>query len=569
MSKETRIPFAEAISEPRLLKPWVYGSSAKGLDGMSMAQRVWLKVMYGCDLDGVEQDDRGFTELDYWAASQNRVVLDPLGYIKSVTPLAYVPQEYREVWGVCGVRAGKTDRLAATITAYEAVCGGHESHTRKGRPLICFQIAQDIRMAKYSLHSVRSILESMAFLKTSSTDTWLKNVTADRIELKNGVTIATTPPTVKSIRGYDSPIGVLDEIGVWYQEADSANPDFEVYNQVSSRQAQFPNAKIVGISSPWNRGGLLWKRYDAGTNGCHVICATCRKTGPKVACSECREARKEHAGRLVLYSTTAISNPVVGKVWLQAELNKNPRAFERECLARFQDSLSGFLSSALIEKARAPGIISRPANKKNFYIAAIDPAFRRDAFGFTIVHVEPEKGVIQDYVHRWHDPTGTPLNPAEIFPQIAQRLHEYGIRTTYSDQYTLEALQYLAQEFGFGIEEVTFSSESKAEIYGNLQQLLNQGRLVLLDDPETINELKSIERRNTQAGKVQIGAPEGLYDDMATVVAIAAHEAVWMLPKKFDDTKPKKPVTIIEKHIEHVAKKNRFIRQQRAPIDDW
>ena len=524
--------------------------------------------MYGCPLSASVKDDRGWSQLDYWASTQGHAKLDDLGYIKTVTPLAYEPQEYKEVWGVCGVRAGKTDRLAATITAYEAVCGGHESHTRKGRPLICFQIAQDIRMAKYSLHSIKSILESMPFLNTGDkAKTWLTNVTADRLDLRNGVTIATTPPTVKSIRGYDSPIGVLDEIGVWYQEADSANPDFEVYNQVSSRQAQFPHAKIVGISSPWNRGGLLWSRFDAGTNGSLVYCTDCRRSGTiKPGCSSCRAARLPHDGRLVLYSTTAVSNPSVSKAWLRGELNKNPRAFERECLARFQDSLSGFLSSALIEKARATGVISRPANKKFFYVAAIDPAFRRDAFAFTIVHAEPDLGIVQDYVQRWYDPHGEPLDPKEIFPQLAQRLHEYGIRTTYSDQYTLEALQYLAQQHNFGIEEVTFSSESKAEIYGNLQQLLNQGRLVLLDDQDTINELKSIEKRVTQAGKIQIAAPEGLHDDLATVVAIAAHEAVWMLPRKLAEQP--KPRTMIEKHIEHVSKRAVARRMARA-TDDW
>ena len=44
---------------------------------------------------------------------------------------------------------------------------------------------------------------------------------------------------------------VLDEVGVWYQDADSANPDFEIYDQVNSRQAQFAHPKIIGISSPW------------------------------------------------------------------------------------------------------------------------------------------------------------------------------------------------------------------------------------------------------------------------------------------------------------------------------
>lgn len=548
MTKDIRIPFLEAVSEERLLRPW--------FRQLSMFQQTWLLALYGCPLDDKIQDDRGFTQRQYWAASQEAAEWDELGYLRSTRDLPYTPQEYKEAWGVCGIRAGKTDRLAGTIVAYEAVCGGHEAYVREGRPVICFQIAQDTKMAKYSLSSIHQTLKSMKFLKYGSADSWIKNITADRIELKNNIHISVTPPTVKSIRGYDSPVAVMDEVGVWYQEADSANPDFEIYDQVDSRQAQFAHPKIVGISSPWNKGGLLLKRYEAGTNGSKLRCPECRQRNIWLTdCTACEAVRKPHSGMLVLYSPTAASNPIIPRTWLENKRDKNPRAFERECLARFQDSLSGFLSSVLIERARAVGVMSRPADKKFFYIAAIDPAFRRDAFGFTVVHCDPEKGIVQDYVRRWHDPTGTPLDPGDVFPEIAAVCQQYGIKSVFSDQYTLEALHYIAKQHGFGIEEVTFSSGSKAEIYGNLQQILNQGKLSLLDDQETINELKAIEKKNLQGGQVQISAPDGQYDDMATVIAIAAHQAVWMLPRF--EKKPEENKSIIQRHMEHIAVKKR------------
>lgn len=555
---DIRIPFHVAIAEPRLLKP--------RFDQLSLPQQVALKVMYGCNLTADITDARGFSELDYWSASQGGGYLDELGYLTRVRPIPYLPQEYQEAWGVWGIRGGKTDTLAATAVAYEAVCGGHEAYARPGRPIICFQIAQDTRMAKYSLHSINATLQSMAFLNTSNpAKSWVRNLTADRIELKNGVTIAVTPPTVKSIRGYDAPVAVLDEVGVWYQDADSANPDFEIYDQVNSRQAQFAHPKIIGISSPWNRGGILFKRYEAGTNGVNVRCNDCRAIGRRDAdCVSCVVARAAHSGRCILYSTTAISNPIVSRAWLQSTRNKDARAFERECIAKFQDSLSGFLNSALIDKARAGGIVNRPPDKANFYIAAIDPAFRGDAFAFTIVHTDPKVGVVQDYVYRWFDPSGTPLDPGTIFPEIAAKLREYGIRSVHSDQYTIEALQYIAAQHNFSIQEVAFTSESKSEIYGNLQSLLNQGRLSLLDDQDTISELKTLEKRLTQTGKVQISAPEGQHDDMATVIAIAAHEAVWMLPKVAATAAPTQ--TVIERHLGEI-KKRRTIAASADTLD--
>lgn len=558
MVKDIRTPFAEAVSEPRLLKPT--------FDSLSKFQQQWLLTAYGCALDNKDRNEQGFTQLDYYHLSQESGEWDELGYPRRAFPIPYEPFDYKEVWGICGVRAGKTDRLAATITAYEAVCGGHEVYTREGRPIVCFQIAQDTRMAKYSLHSILATMKSMKFLKHGTPQSWITNVTADRIELKNNVHIVVTPPTVKSIRGYDSPVAVLDEVGVWYQDADSANPDFEIYDQVDSRQAQFQHPKIVGISSPWNKGGLLFSRYEAGTNGRKIRCVECRASGRELlGCSICEKERLPHRGRLVLYSPTAASNPIIPREWLEGKRNKNPRAFERECLAKFQDSLSGFLSSNMVEKARDVGVVSRKPDKKFFYVAAMDPAFRRDAFGFTIVHCDPAKGIVQDVVRRWHDASGTPLDPGTIFPQIAALLAEFNIKSVFSDQYTLEALQYIAQQHGFGIEEVTFSSESKAEIYGNLQQVINQSKLSLLDDQETINELKSIEKKNLQGGKVQISAPEGQYDDMATVVAIAVHQAVWMLPRFVRPEE--KPKGMIERHIEYAAKVRQTQIREANPYD--
>ena len=570
MAASTRISFIDAINEPRLLQPLFEPDPQTGERFLSLPQAVWLKVIYGCPLSSTIKDERGWSELDYYAASQGRATYDELGYLRSVQPTLYEPQEYREAWGVCGVRSGKTDRLAATVVAYEAVCGGHESRVRKGRPAVCFQIAQDLRLAKYSLHSIQATLRLMKFLRTDSPNGWIRTVTADRIDLKNGVVIAVTPPTVKSIRGYDSPVAVLDEVGVWYQDADSANPDFEIYNNVSSRQAQFEHPKIVGISSPWNRGGLLFDRFEAGSRGSRLHCPDCRTARFVPDCPTCVKMRLPHAARVVLHSTTAASNPIIPRSWLEDARNKDPKAFERECLARFQDSLSGFLSSSLIEKARAVGVLSRPANPKFFYVAAIDPAFRRDAFGFTIVHADPQKGIIQDHVTRWKAEFGIPLNPADIFGQIAPILKEYRVTSVYSDQHSIEALHYIAQQFGFALEEVHFSATSKAEIYANLQQVLNQGRLHLLDHDETINELKSIEKRNTQGGGVQIGAPDGKYDDMATVIALAVHEAVWMLPKK-DPTAPAAK-SIISRHIESLAARKASWKVQEDVggwDDDW
>ena len=505
-----------------------------------MPQKVALKVTYGMELDATTRDDRGFTEHDYWAVSQESCEYDNLGYVQRVNPLPYTAREYRESWGIWGIRAGKTDTLAATIAAYEATCGGHEEFVRPGKKAIIFLIAQDLRLARFSVHGIVSTLQSMDFIYAGGgKGNRITQVTADRVDLWNGLTIMCIPPTVKAIRGYDAPVGILDEVGVWYQDSDSANPDYEIYRNVSSRQATFPDAKIIGISSPWNKGGMLYQRYSAGTNGSKLICQACRDT-PDPNCQACAAIRRPHRNRLVMHMpTAALANPLVSRAWLEGEYDKDPKAFARECLARFQDSLTGFLPTALLQEATDLGVTERPPAPLNTYVAAIDPAFRHDAFGFCIGHAS-DKGVVVDVIRQFKPEGGATLDPDEILSEIAPILKQYNVAVTYGDQYHFESFSKLALHHGFTIEQVKFSATKKASIYGNLQQLVNQKRLRLLDHPEMFSELASLEKKLTHGGGVAISAPQGMHDDLATVVALMAAGAVWLTPQAAEPP-PKEP----------------------------
>ena len=517
-----RIPFAVAIAEPRLLK--------EVFDSLSLPQQVALKAFYGLPLDNAGKDERGWTELDYYWGFQGFGTHDPLGFLTKVDhPEPYQPHEYREGWGVFGVRAGKTSSLAAPIVAYEALCGGHEDFVRKGRPAICFLIAQDLRMSKYALSSINDILNRVPFLEADTARSWIVNRTADRIELKNNVTIAVCPPTVKSVRGYDAPVAVMDEVGVWYTMTDSANPDSEIYRQVASRQAQFEFPKIVGISSPWAKHGLLYDRWRQGTDGKRLLCRQCRGTGEQW-CQHPSPAKDAAKDILVLHAPTAmLHNPLVKREFLAQEQRRDPLAYDREYNAHFAASVSGFLNGPALEACVEVGTLERTPDPSNVYVAAIDPAFRRDRFACAIAHVE-EKGVVVDAIRQFVPVPGLPLNPEEVLDQLRPLLQSYAIHTVYTDQYHLESLGQLALQRGLSLEPTTFTASSKAAIFGSLQQLVGQKRLHLLDHGETLHELSMLERRLSANGLVQIRAPEGQHDDLATVVALVCYKSLWLMP---------------------------------------
>lgn len=508
---DLRIPFEEAINEPRLFKA--------RMDGLSLPQQVCLKAFYGAPLSRKVRDRDGYSELDYWTFFQGGGLLDELGYPirKPEIPIPYNAREFREAWMVVGRRGSKTDKFGATIVAYEAALGGHEQWLSPAQPGLVFLISQDLRAARYALNFIRGALESSPLMAKA-----IKQITADRIDLKNNITIASIPATTKSVRGYSSPISVLDEVGVWYQESESANPDFEIYRAVVPGQIQFPNRKIIGLSTPWNKSGLLYRFFEAGTGG--------SKLPPDANTAEFDNI-------LVLQGSTAMmGNPFVTRDELAADRARDVKAFEREYLAQFQDSISGFLPAALVERARMQGIREIPPSSDVTYIGAIDPAFRRDAFAFTICHRGADGNLIQDVVRRYVAIPGTPLRPSAIFEAIAPICRQYNIKTLYSDQWSLEALAELARTYDLMIMGIPFTAKSKAQMFGNLQQLFMQGTIRILDDPETLKELKALERTMT-ADTIKIAAPNGMNDDMAAVLCIAMNQAQLFLARRADTPK--------------------------------
>ena len=524
-----RIPFIDAVGDPQLL--------GKAFQSLSAPQRAALLIFYGCPLPN--------DLLPYWSMYQESVPYDQLGFplFNEGVSLSYKPKEYEQCWAVIGRRGGKTDKFASFIVAYEATCGGHEAE-RGNSTAVCFLVAQDLKLARQNLPLIQThLLASPILSKELDGDP-----TADFIRLKNGINIGVAPPSAKALRGYAVPVVVMDEVGFWYSDSDSANPDYEVERAVEQAQGQFSHRKLVGISTPWTKEGLLHKYYIAGTEG--------RKLP--------LEERDPYKGILVLHApTAAMENPLIKRNWLESKQRKDPEAFERESLAKFVDSISGFLSPSLLKEAVENNVIEReplprvdhPEDESPLYVAALDPAFRNDAFGFTILHRNKEGKVVQDVIRRWkRNPGEESLNPSEILSQISILLKQYRIHYVFSDQYQLESLQQLALALGFSIEGVDFTSKSKARILGNLQQLLNQKRIHLLDNKEQYLELATLEKKLTPTGGVMISAPRGKHDDLAMVLSLAAFKCMWMFSVS-PSNKPTGQKTLFEKCMATVKKR--------------
>lgn len=525
-----RVPFDIAISDSKLLKTH--------FDSLSVPQRTVLKAFNGLPLSE--------EELRSWAILQGSCTYDHLGYVTSWTPVAYTPRKYDELVAILGRRSGKTDRITATQMAYEALLGGHMAHVEPGQDVQILFIAQDIEMAASHLNFIYNAINSSPLLRKEVT-----KFNADAIILKNGMKIVPAPPTITSSRGMAVPGWCGDEVGFWYTDAKAANPDFEVERAVEYAMSQFPDSFKFITSTPYTKEGMLWEAENAGTNGSKL-------PDP--------DDRAEYEGVLVVHaSTAAMENPRITLKRLTKLQKKDPEAYIRESLARFVDSISGFLNPELLRLAVArdaegKGIKERPKLPREghpedptpVYVAAMDPAFRHDKFAFTIMHHAMEEGIVQDYFQEWTPELGHPLNPSSVLAEIKLVLDKFNIKVIYSDQYQLESLQQLAAGMGFTIIGVDFTSSSKAKIYGSFASLVNQRRLKLLDNASVYDQLVVLEKRRTPGGVVQITAPPGKYDDAAAACSLCAHQCIWLLPQLV--TPKPKPLTHVEEGLESIRR---------------
>lgn len=526
-----RVPFDIAITDPKLLK--------KHFDTLSTPQKTVLKAFNGLPLDE--------EELKYWAILQDSCVYDELGYVVEWTPIDYVAKKYDELIAILGRRSGKTDRITATQFAYEALLGGHMAHVEKGQDVQILFIAQDIDMAASHLNFIHNAINSSPLLARE-----VVKFNKDALILRNGMKIVPAPPTITSSRGLAVPGWCGDEVGFWYTDAKSANPDFEVERAVEYAMLQFPNAFKFITSTPYTKEGMLWEGFEAGTEGRKLLDL---------------DDRAEHEGVLVVHaSTAAMENPRNTKKKFIKLQKKDPEAFVRESLAQFVDSISNFLTPALLKLAQVPldgeaaKIHERPRyprpghfeDSTYYYVAAMDPAFRYDKFAFTVMHHSLEYGIVQDYFQEWTPEPGAPLNPKNILAEIKLVLDKFGLSMIHSDQYQLEALQQLAMDLGFTIVGIDFTASSKAKIYGSLASLVNQRRLRLLDKPTIYSQLVALEKKRTPNGAVQIAAPAGKFDDAAAACALCAHQCVWLLPVAASNKD--KPLTLAEQGLAQIRR---------------
>lgn len=397
----------------------------------------------------------------------------------------YVPRYVRNSGIYLGARAGKSDKIAANITIYEASIREHRLSLGEKALVPC--IAVDKKQAAVVLNYIRGKMKA-----SPSLSQLIVAERAEELELSCSVVIGVYPCSFRQLRGYSIPAAALDEVAVWRDEVTRANPAREVIRAIRRGMATFPDAKMAKISTPYSKSGVVW--------------------------DECLEPPEDS---LILRAPSWEINPTLEDEALAAEYVSDPELFWREFGAEFWDSIAPLVPAEKVLAAVTTGVKERRPEPQLKYTAVMDVAFKHDEFTFAIFHRSGER-VIQDVLRVWTGSVKEPVKMRVVLMEIASTCRAYLISVVTGDQFCSEPIRQGLSELGIEFRQFNFTTNSKQQMYGALRAMLMGGTIDLIDDRESVDQIKSLEAVTMTAGTVRIQASTGHRDDRATVIALGA-----------------------------------------------
>ena len=176
----------------------------------------------------------------------------------------------------------------------------------------------------------------------------IDRLTADTIDLNNGVTIEIQTASFRTIRGRSICAALCDELSFWRMSDDnSANPETEII-AASPAMATIPKAMLLKASSPYARRGALWNDYR-------------------------RHFGKDDSSMLVWQADTMTMNPSVPQSIIDAAYEDDPANAAAEYGAQFRSDIEAFVTRAL-EACVIDGRFELPPMAKIAYSAFVDPS---------------------------------------------------------------------------------------------------------------------------------------------------------------------------------------------------
>lgn len=473
-------------------------------------------------------------------------------------------RQRRELWARVG-RRGRKSFTMAFVAVFEALYGGHERYLFPGEQGLIAVISKDVAGSNLVARFVELHAQSLGL---STNWTSVGNVRVLQIE---GVVfgVACFACNAKAPRGWAVPVIILDEPAHWATDDAFVNSDDDVLAAIKPAMAQFPDGRLLAISSPLAKVGLHYETIERCLDG-------------------------SDGDVLSVEGPTWEWNPDISEDRTR-ELEKDDKIWSREYAARAQDSLSNAIPSEVIDAAQRylpDGLrMMTPVVCVDFSAGRGDacvwarvcwahqdeiPEFvsERQYFPGVGYYFEP---VVDEHGNPTPNPQFEPRPPmlvvgpldhqtgrfwdsipsSSLVARIARDAKRWGATTVIGDQAQNYSLESLFAQHGLKFLSVAWSSQNKQAAAARLNRLLRDKQVLLPMPSESAAaalldaEARAYQERVLPSGALQYAAPANQHDDhvSAALMTPMIADALNLLPHSPTAPRSRRDMTSIRRFL--------------------
>lgn len=483
----------------------------------SPAQVVFLKTIFGQTLDPSTLrnvytevvDDNDNFDLEFKHMTEPAIFEMLTG--KPYGDVVSESQVLNMIDLVIGRRGGKTT-LSAMLAIYCAIINDWKPYLHKTPFATVLILSHSREFSDEILDLIRTLVEESPILRkfinkdkrnTSSTmnlkTPWIvdSKIRWSRVQIKVGAASS------KTTRGIAACAVLLDEIAYFNLDENLKETDEKILKAVRPATKQFGDkALVIKLSSPGIKQGVLYNEY-------------------------LKWQRNELPKNYVVFKCPSwVFNTILPKKEFVNEWILDRDGFDCEFRANFVDSISNYVSPEFVDMAIIGGSRFRaPDTDKDIkYFAAIDAAFKKDKFTFSVVGVS-ENRVTQYISKGWEGTRQSPIRAHVVAEYIKNILKQFPVDFVSADQFAFQPLKEIFDQYNVTLEESTFSPTFKKKIYYNLRKLIHSQQIDLLDNEIQTKEIKELIVEVAPSGTIKIGHPTGGSDDFSDSLAVATFYA--------------------------------------------
>jgi hypothetical protein len=446
--------------------------------------------------------------------------------------LASLPRRHRrELWARVGRRGRKTV-VTALVGVFEAMFGGHERYLLPGERGLIAIVSKDAAGSTLVARFCEMHAEALGVSCNWS------SIGAVRVLELDGFAFAVAcfPCSAKSPRGYAIPVIIADEIAHWATDSDEyVNSDEAVLGAIKPAMAQFPDSRLIAISSPLGNDGMHFDTIEANLGD---------DADPDV---------------LAVEGPTWEWNPEISEARTH-EIEKDPQTHAREFGAKPSDNEGTAFVPGDAEAcfARHPGLyhwgrpflVLDPAETTNTFswlvgawgeptrqrqavmvdIAGITEAYPlRDAAGNLTFHPIPERPLLRiSQLGGW---TGEELRSTtmdRVAAELGRIAMAAGADTALSDRRGDVYLAALLSPHRLKLRSFTITNDSKHEAVKFIRTLMRDRQISIIDHDGMRTDLRTYPRRIT-GGRFKYGearSNQKKHWDHASLLVTLAHSLI-------------------------------------------